>query len=77
MSDLTIRCKDCGQEWDDMPFDHDCPNPQFAQIEEAPWGLACDHEYEGVDGTDRIKCKGCGVTTTVFTMVCDAGVPGA
>ena len=38
-SGKAIRCRDCGEEWDDMPFDHNCPNPQWAETKEKPYGI--------------------------------------
>ena len=39
-SGKAIRCRDCGEEWDDMPFEHNCPNVQFAEHGAEPYGIA-------------------------------------
>ncbi len=31
--------------------------------------IACHHQYEGVDNTERVKCSRCGLETTVTALL--------
>ena len=31
--------------------------------------MACNHKYEGVDNTERVKCSRCGLETTIAALM--------